>query len=260
MPKIRSPTRIAHATDDEESARYALQGTLVTPDGFAVATDGHIAACIKVQVDGLDAPIIVPQELGPNSKADLKAEYHANGEPKCEKHSVIKGQCRVEHADVRDGRFPKVGEIFSGMDASKHLVLVINANFLWRLAQAINVPETGDVVTLLIPKPEKDGLVENMVGVLSNIESCANSGGFGILMPCDADAAQARADFNKLREAAATSLDAAAKTWSDQCVARSQKQKETEPVSESSESQVSPSEQSIPIKPRRKAARKRSAA
>src|SRR5262245_11646464 len=76
MATIRFPTRIAHATDEEESLRYALQATLVTPDGYAVATDARFAACVKVQVDGLDRPVLVPQQLGPKSKSDIKAEYH----------------------------------------------------------------------------------------------------------------------------------------------------------------------------------------
>ena len=230
MANIKFPTRIAHATDDEESARYALRGTLVTPEGFAVATDGRIAACVKVKIDKLDSPTMIPQELGPTSKTDLKAEYHANGEQRCEKHSMVKGQRRVEQADVRDGRFPRVGDIFSGMDTSKHLVLAIDAQYLWRLAQAINVPDTpaADVVVLLIPTPEKGDVVTEVVGVLSNYDSCHDAGGFGIIMPCDAEAAQARADFNKLRAAAVASLDAAAKAWSERCVAGSRKEEKTE--------------------------------
>src|SRR5688572_18465517 len=134
MVRIRFPTRIAHATDSEESKRYALQGTLVTPEGFAVATDGRIAACIKVEAEGLNTPTMIPQELGPASKTDLKAEYHANGERRCEKHSFVKGQQRVEQAEIKDGRFPRVGDIVKGMDLSKHLVLALDAQRLWRLA------------------------------------------------------------------------------------------------------------------------------
>ena len=265
MATIRFPTRIAHATDSEESARYALRGTLVTPEGFAVATDGRVAACIKVKVDGLDSPTMIPQELGPTSKSDLKAEYHANGELRCEKHTMVNGQRRVEQADVRDGRFPQVGDILNGMDTSKHLVLAIDAHFLWRLAQAINVPDTPaeNVVVLLIPAPEKDGVVSQVVGVLSNHDSChgEDAGGFGILMPCDAEATQARADFNKLRNAAAASVDAAAKTWSERCVACSLPAEEAKLASASSKRKtLAKAEQPVAPKPRRKAGRKRSVA
>jgi hypothetical protein len=217
MATIRFPTRIAHATDDQESARYALRGTLVTPDGFAVATDGHLAACVKVEADDLQAPTMVPQELGPKSKTDLKAEYHAGGQLTCEKHTFLKGQRRVEQAPVQDGRYPRVGEILGGLDAANTLVLALNAHYLWRLAQAINVPDTlaADAVILLIPKPQKDGLVREAVGVLSSIDSRPDAGGLGIVMPLDTDAAQARADFGKLREAATASLDAAAGHWNE---------------------------------------------
>jgi hypothetical protein len=239
---------MAHATDHEESSRYALQGTLVTPDGYAVATDGRIAACVKVKIDKLDSPTMVPQDLGPLSKSDLKADYHANGELRCEKHSTVKGQQRIEQADVREGRFPRVGDILNGVDASTHLVLAINAEFLWRLSQAINVPDTGDVVVLLIPAPDKDGVVTQVVGVLSNHESCPDAGGFGVIMPCDAEAKQARADFDKLRKAAATSLDAAAKAWSERSVTGAPKEEATEAV----DATESPTEQPAPSKPRRK--------
>lgn len=264
MAKIRFHTRIAHATDNEESARYALQGTLVTPDGFAVATDGHIAACVKVKVDGLDSPAMIPQELGPTSKTDLKAEYHTNDELKCEKHSIVKGQRRVEQADVRVGRFPRVGDILNGMDTSEHLVLAINANYLWRLAQAINPPDSqsADVVVLLIPTPEKDGVVTEVLGVLSNDDSRhgEDAGGFGIIMPCDALAAQTHADFNKLRKAAAASLDAAAKSWSDQSIKRGQKEVDTDLAAETSGQLTTHIERPARSKPRRKAGRKRSVA
>lgn len=244
MPRIRFPTRIAHATDEEESKRYALQGTLVTPEGFAVATDGRIAACVKVNVDGLDAPTMIPQELGPSSKADLKAEYHANGQQHCEKYTLVKGQQRVEQADVRDGRFPKVGGILNGIDSSQHVVLAIDAQRLWRLAQAINVPDTGDIVVLLVPVPKEGEPVTEVVGVLSNHDSYQDAGGFGVIMPCDAEAVQARAKFKKLREGAVASMDAAAKAWSERCVAESRKEEAA----------------AKPLKPARRTRRKRSVA
>lgn len=215
MTRIRFPTRMAHATDEDESARYALQGTLVTPEGYAVATDGRIAACTKVEVQGLDAPTMIPKELGPKSKADLAAQYHANGKSQCDKHSSAKGQQRVEQADIREGRFPKVGDIFQAVDAAAACILALNAEYLWRLAQAINLPDSSDVVVLLIPPPDQEGLVTNVVGVLANQESLAEAHGFGVLMPCDAEAKQVRKDFNKLRKAAIGSLDSAAKAWSE---------------------------------------------
>lgn len=55
MATIKFRTRIAHATDREDSLRYALRGTLVTPEGFAVATDGRIAACSKAQVSARES-------------------------------------------------------------------------------------------------------------------------------------------------------------------------------------------------------------
>ena len=265
MPTIRFPTRIAHATDDEESARYALQGTLVTPDGFAFATNGRLAACVKAKVDGLAGPTMIPQELGPKSKTDLKAEYHANGALKCEKHSIVKGQLRVEQANVREGRFPRVGDILHGMVAGKSLALAVNASYLWRLAQAINVPDTpaADVVILLIPKPGEGGAVTGAVGVLSNHDSLhgEDAGGFGIFMPCDADAAQARADFNKLRNAASASLDAAAMSWNQSWV-KPAKRDEAAPAKQVEEAKPAPApkEHTSASKPRRRAARKRSVA
>jgi hypothetical protein len=265
MPTIRFPTRIAHATDDEESARYALRGTLVTPEGFAFATNGRLAACVKAKVDGLAGPTMIPQELGPTSKADLKAEYHANGALKCEKHSVVKGQPRMEQANIREGLFPRVSDILHGIDARKSLVLAVNANYLWRLAQAINVPDTpaADVVILLIPKPDEGGVVTEAVGVLSNYDSLhdEDAGGFGIFMPCDADAAQARADFPKLRDTASASLDAAATSWSQNGVERAQRDEEVpaKPLEET-KTAPAPAEQTSALKPRRRAARKRSVA
>jgi len=265
MATIRFPTRIAHATDEEESKRYALRGTLVTPEGFAFATNGRLAACIKAKVDGLADPTMIPQELGPRSKTDLKAEYHANGALKCEKHSIVKGQQRVEQANVREGRFPRFGDILHGMDAGKSLVLAVNANYLWRLAQAINVPDTpaADVVILLIPKPDKGGAVTGAVGVLSNYDSLhgENAGGFGVMMPCDADAAQTRADFNKLRAAASASLDAAATSWSQNWVERAKRDEEA-PAKQLEETKPAPApeKQTSASKPRRRTARKRSVA
>jgi hypothetical protein len=268
MAKIRFPTRIAHATDDDESARYALQATLVTPEGFAVATDGHLAACVKVRADGMEGPVMVPQELGPKSKTDLKSEYHVNGAMTCERHSTVKGQRRVEQAEMKDGRFPKVGEVLDGLDADKTLVLAVNASFLWRLAQAINVPDTpaGDVVVLLIPRPDDSGVVTDAVGVLSNYDSChgEDAGGFGVIMPCEANAAEARTDFSKLREASKASLDAAAKSWSDMCVTRWKKQEDSEAAAK--ETVTKPDEAAASVEPRakskarRKAARKQSVA
>jgi hypothetical protein len=268
MAKIMFPTRIAQATDDEQSARYALQATLVTPEGFAVATDGHLAACVKVRVDGLEGPAMVPQELGPRAKTDLKAEYHTNGEFTCEKHSFVKGQRRVEQAQMKDGCFPKVGDVLDGLDADKTLVLAVNASYLWRLAQAINVPDTPaeDVVVLLIPRPDGSGVVTDAVGVLSNYDSChgEDAGGFGIIMPCEANASEVRADFTKLRDAAKASLDAAAESWSDTCVARWKKQEEHEAAAKKTANKpdeaaasVEPREKS---KPRRKSRRKQSVA
>lgn len=215
MTRIRFPTRMAHATDDDVPTRYALQGTLVTPEGYAVATDGRIAACTQVEVHELVAPTMIPKELGPKSKADLAAQYHANGRSQCEKHSIVKGQQRVEQAAIREGRFPKVGDIFQGVDVSTPCVLALNAEYLWRLAQAINVPDASDVIVLLIPPPDQEGLVTSVIGVLANQESLVGTGGFGVIMPCDAEAHQVRKDFNKLRKAATGSLDAAAKSWSD---------------------------------------------
>jgi hypothetical protein len=268
MAKIRFPTRIAQATDDEESARYALQATLVTPEGFAVATDGHLAACVKVKVDGLEGPVMVPQELGPKSKTDLKAEYHVNGAMTCERHSTVKGQRRVEKAEMKDGRFPKVGDVLDGLDADKTLVLAVNASYLWRLAQSINLPDTpaGDVVALLIPRPDDSGVVTDAVGVLSNYDSChgEEAGGFGIIMPCEANAVEARIDFTKLRDAAKASLDAAAKSWSDMCIARWKKQEKSEAAAKKTANK--PDEAATSIEPRakskarRKAARKQSVA
>ena len=264
MATIKFPTRIAQATDEEETGRYALKGTLVTPEGFAVATDGRIAACIKVKADGIEGPVMVPQELGPKSKSDLKAEYHANGELRCEKHSIVKGQRRVEQADVRDGRFPRVGDILNQVEPSKHVVLAINAHYLWRLAQAINVPDTpaADVVVLLIAMPEKGDVVTEVVGVLSNYDSLhgEDAGGFGILMPCDAEADEARADFNKLRAAASASLDAAAKAWSDMCVPPGAKEVEADAAKEKCEQSTTHVDPPAEPKPRRKTRRKRSVA
>jgi hypothetical protein len=263
MASIKFRTRIAHATDEEESQRYALQATLVTPDGYAVATDGRFAACVKANVDGLEGPVMVPQELGPKSKTDLKAEFHANGELACEKRSIVKGQLRVERAEVRNGRFPRVGSVLDKVDVVKGLVLAINANYLWRLAQAINVPDShaADVVILLIPTPEKGDVVTEVIGVLSNDESRhgygEDAGGFGIIMPCDAEAEAARCDFELLRNAAKHSLDAAAKRWSEACVERSLPEDEAKPA-------PVPPKQKAPAKARpkrrRKAARKRSVA
>lgn len=216
MTRIRFPTRMAHATDDDAPTRYALQGTLVTPNGYAVATDGRIAACTKVDIDELKVATMIPKELGPKSKADLAAQYHANGRSRCEKHSTAKGQQRVEQAEVREGRFPKVGDIFQAVDAAASCILALNAEYLWRLAQAINLPDSSDVVVLLIPPPDQEGLVTNVVGVLANQESLAEAHGFGVLMPCDAEAKQVRKDFDKLRKAAVDSLDRAATAWSEQ--------------------------------------------
>lgn len=215
MTRIRFPTRIAHATDEAESARYALQGTLVTPEGYAVATDGRIAACTKVEVEGLKAPTMIPQELGPKSKADLAAEYQANGQSQCEKRCVVKGQPRVEQAEIREGRFPKVGDIFQAVDPAAACILALHAEYLWRLAQALNLPDSSDVVVLLVPPPNTEGAVTSVVGVLANQESLAAAHGFGVLMPCDAEAQQVRKEFNKLRKATVGSLDTAAKVWSE---------------------------------------------
>lgn len=263
MAKIRFPTRIAQATDDEES-RYALQGTLVTPEGFAVATDGRMAACVMAKVERIEAPILVPRELGPASKSDIKAAYQTNGGLKCEKLSIIKGQSRVEQAEAPDGRFPRVGEILNRIDVSKHVVLPINTHYLWRLTQAINLPNSTDIVVLLIPKPDDTGLVTDVVGVLANAESVTEAGGFGIIMPVDAEAATVRADFMKLRDAAAVPLDAAAKGWSDMCLAHSTKEEEIQTAAERKskkrEQVTSPAKRSGEPKQRRQPARKRSVA
>jgi hypothetical protein len=265
MPTIRFSTRIAHATDDEESARYALRGTLVTPEGFTIATNGRLAACVKAKVDELAGPTMIPQELGPTSKTDLKAEYHANNALMCEKHSVVKGQPRVEQAHVREGRFPRVGDILHGMDARQSLVLAVNAKYLGRLAQAINVPDTpaADVVLLLIPKPDQGGVVTEAVGVLSNFDSLhgQDAGGFGVFLPCAADAAQTRAEFNKLRDAASASLDGAVMRWNQNWFERAKRDEEP-PAQQPEETQPAhaPEEQTAASKPRRKATRKRSVA
>jgi hypothetical protein len=211
---------------------------------------------------------MVPQELGPKSKTDLKSEYCVNGAIICEKHSTVKGQRRVEQAKMKDGRFPKVGDVLDGLDADKTLVLAVNAGYLWRLAQAINVPDTPaeDVVVLLIPRPDDSGVVTDAVGVLSNYDSChgEDAGGFGVIMPCEANAAEARTDFAKLRDAAKVSLDAAAKSWSETCVARWKKQEESEAAAKTTANKpdeaaaaVEPQEKS---KPRRKNRRKQSVA
>jgi hypothetical protein len=105
------------------------------------------------------------------------------------------------------------------VEAGKALLMAVNANYLWRLAQAINVPDTpaAEVVTLFIPRPDESGVVTGALGVLSNHDSLhgENAGGFGVLMPCDADAAQVREDFLKLRDVASASLDAAATNWNE---------------------------------------------
>lgn len=227
MTRIRFPTRIASATDEDKSLRYALQNTLVTPEGFAVATDGRIAACVKVKADELNFPTMIPQELGPSSKSDLKAEYYANGESKCEKHRLVKGQQRVEQAITQEGRFPKVGEILNRVDTSQRMVLAVDAQRLCRLAQALNVPDTGDVVVLPIPPPNEEGLVTEVIGVLANYESLSDAGGFGVIMPCDAEVALVRTNFKKLRDGAVASLDAAAKAWSERGVKEEDKPKPT---------------------------------
>lgn len=204
---------------------------------------------------------MVPQKLGPKTKADINAEYEVNGEAKCEKHSIIKGQAQVDQAVVQDGRFPQIGEILNGIDASKQVVLPINAEFLWQLAQAINVPDSSNVVTLLVPAPDKDGLVTKVIGVLSNDDSCRgeHAGGFGIIMPVDAEAAQVRADFKKLVEESVNSLDSAAKTWSEHPIERSQKKNAKKGVVESS---AKSSHGKSPARPKapRKARRRRSVA
>jgi hypothetical protein len=235
--------------DEEESARYALQGTLVTPEGFAVATDGRIAACTKVTAKELTAPVMIPQDLGPASKSDLNAEYFIHGERRCEKHTVIKGQRRVQQADVQEGRFPRVGDIANGIDPATCFVLSINARQLWRLAQAINVPDTGEVVVLLVPEPDKDGVVSKVIGVVANHESLhgEDTGGFGMIMPCDTEADAARADFAKLC-GAVESVDAAAKLWNGESVARSDSKAAAKPAD------------SKPAKPRRQSRGKRSVA
>lgn len=215
MTRIRFPTRIAHATDEDESARYALQGTLVTPEGYAVATDGRIAACTQVEVHELVAPTMIPKELGPQNKADLAAQYHANGRSQCEKHSTVKGQERVEQAAIREGRFPRVGDILALVDTAASWVLALNAKYLWRLAHAINVPDSSDVVVLLIPPPNSIGIIAGVVGVVANQESLAEAGGLGVIMPCDTEVHQVRKEFNKLRKAATGPLDAAAQAWSE---------------------------------------------
>lgn len=55
--------------------------------------------------------------------------------------------------------------------------------------------------------------------MLSNHESRHDTrkgaGGFGIIMPCDAQAEAARREFQLLREAAKPSIDAAAIHWSE---------------------------------------------
>jgi hypothetical protein len=250
MATIRFSTRIAHATDEEASARYALQGTLVTPDGFAVATDGRIAACTKVVVKELTAPTMIPQDLGPASKSDLNAEYYVNGQRRCEKRTVVKGQQRVEQADAQEGRFPKIGGIADNVDPATCSVLAINARHLWRLAQSINVPDTGDVVVLLVPPAGKDGVVSTVLGVLANHESlrAEDSGGFGMIMPCDADAAEARSDFKKLCGAVLPLVDAAAGEWSGDRVHPAESENDTKPAKPK------------PAKPRRPSRRKRSVA
>lgn len=217
MVRIRFPTRIAHATDSEKSKRYALQGTLVTPDGFAVATDGRIAACTKVNVDGLELPAMIPQALGPATKSDLSARYVTRGD-NCSKHTVVKGQERVQQARVTAGRFPSIGDIAGKVDPAACSVLAINARHLWRLAQSINVPDSGDVVVLLVPPADDDGVVARVLGVLANQESLhtEETGGFGMIMPCDAEAAAARSRFSQLRDAAVSSVDRAARLWSGQ--------------------------------------------
>lgn len=171
MASMRFSTRIAQATDEQESNRYALQGTLVTPEGFAVATNGRLIACVQAQVDGLTHAAMVPQELGPKSKADLKAEFHTNGQSlRCEKHSTVRKQRHIDSADVQAGRFPQVGYCLDKVDTQRGLVLAINAHFLWRLAQAINVPDTNaaETVTLLIPLPPEGEVVTEAIGAVES--------------------------------------------------------------------------------------------
>jgi hypothetical protein len=80
-------------------------------------------------------------------------------------------------------------------------------------------------------------------------------------MPCDVEADQARADFNKLREAATASLDAAASAWSDVCVARGKQQEANSKTEElTAAGAASPSEHTARPTPRRKPRRKRSVA
>jgi hypothetical protein len=217
-----------------------------------VATDGRIAACTKVAVKDLAAPAMIPQDLGPASKSDLNAEYYVNGERRCEKQTVVKGQKRVEQADVQEGRFPRIGDIAGNVDPATCSVLAINARHLWRLAQSINVPDTGDVVVLLVPPASEDGVVSTVLGVLANHESlhAEDSGGFGMIMPCGADAAEARSDFKKLCSAVLPLVDAAAGRWSGDGVKHSGPEPESEP----------PAKPKPAAKPRRQSRRKRSVA
>jgi hypothetical protein len=199
-PSLTIHPGIVAATSDIDN-RYSFAGIGIRRHGErsqAVATDGRILAVSYGTADP-DAPTdwkMVPVKKGNRSrfsgKADIGVCTSGGSLAVCRRDR--KAWTSPEAVESREGSLPPWEHVLPTRRLADDsatgggTVLIVNAQLLARLAEAIGGPDSTGHVALVIPSPKRSGGVptEPVVVIPSGL-SDDGDGSFGLIMPINTD-------------------------------------------------------------------------